>query len=98
MLGSHPGHPATIQQPVVGRRRLSIRSCSACSKLGPHGIVDFSPSTNRGGRAHKITRADLRLPEEDIADFERVLGGIRMALGPTKRTAKFLRRLQNALV
>jgi hypothetical protein len=60
--------------------------------------VDFSPSTNCGGRAHKITRADLRLLEEDIADFESVLGGIRMALGPTKRTAKFLRRLQHALV
>jgi hypothetical protein len=48
--------------------------------------VDFSPSTNPRVRTHQITRAHLRLREEDITDFERVLGGIRMALGPAKRT------------
>ena len=44
-----------------------------------------SPSTNRRVRMYQITKAGLQHLEHEISSFDRMLEGIQMVLGPTRR-------------
>jgi PadR family transcriptional regulator len=44
-----------------------------------------SASTNRRVRVYQITTTGLRHLEREISSFDRMLEGIQMVLGPTKR-------------
>src|ERR1700684_3270108 len=46
-----------------------------------------STSTNRRVRVYRITRAGLRHLDVEISNFDRMLEGIQMVLGPTRRSA-----------
>ena len=45
-----------------------------------------SSSTNRRVRIYQITRVGLRHLEQEISRFDRMLEGIQMVLGPTRRS------------
>jgi PadR family transcriptional regulator PadR len=47
----------------------------------------ISPSTNRRVRIYQMTRAGLRHLDQEISSFDRMLEGIQMVLGPTRRSA-----------
>src|ERR1700677_4239691 len=46
-----------------------------------------STSTNRRVRVYRITREGLRHLDVEISNFDRMLEGIQMVLGPTRRSA-----------
>jgi transcriptional regulator len=46
-----------------------------------------SPSTNRRVRIYEITRTGTRHLEREISNFDRMLEGIQMVLGPNRREA-----------
>jgi PadR family transcriptional regulator PadR len=46
-----------------------------------------SPSTNRRVRIYEITRMGIRHLEREISNFDRMLEGIQMVLGPKRREA-----------
>ena len=48
-----------------------------------------SASTNRRVRVYQITRAGLRHLDQEISNFDRMLEGIQMVLGPARRSANF---------
>jgi transcriptional regulator len=47
----------------------------------------ISPSTNRRVRVYQITKAGAQRLERELSRFDRMLEGIRMVLGPDRRTA-----------
>jgi len=47
----------------------------------------ISSSTNRRVRVYEITRAGLRHLERELSSFDRMLEGIELVLGPSRRTA-----------
>src|SRR6201994_5105155 len=46
-----------------------------------------SPATNRRVRIYEITRTGIRHLEREISNFDRMLEGIQMVLGPERGTA-----------
>jgi transcriptional regulator len=46
-----------------------------------------SPSTNRRVRVYEITKAGTRHLEREISNFDSMLEGIQLVLGPARRTA-----------